>query len=360
MGNQGLLDALRQVKQQADTSGWTPELEQEYNRINNQQYEIRKKVESKIQHLCMGAVKWSPKLQSFRTAIEIWSLLLKKRKGTRQISNSKLRCLLSSSTITGAFSKSIPEIEEALSQAYADYKEARLQAVPWREEFMATLAASRAEVKGTKKETELNQLRSIEQQKRIARNIKRMQGKLHRNATLRITVNDRDRKRVLTDQHEMEEACITKNLSRFLQSEGTPPMVEPLLSDLGYLADTPKAQAILNGTYNPPPSVDYYARLFLRELYMPDNVRAQPMTDVDVTPQSNRSAWKKQKEPVLSDPNGLTYSHYKTGATDDEINSFDAALWGLPYRYSFSLDHWQAITDVEILKKAGVYDIGKM
>jgi hypothetical protein len=347
-----LLDALRQVKQQADTSGWTPELEQEYNRINNRQYEIRKKVESKIRHLRMGAVEWSPKLQSFRMAIEIWSLLLKKRKGTRQIRNSKLRRLLASSTITGAFSNSIPEIEEALSQAYAAYKEARSQAVPWREEFMATLAASRAEVKGTKKEAELKQLQSIEQQKRIARNIKRMQGKLHRNATLQITVNDRDRKRVLTDQHEKEEACITKNLSRFLQSEGTPPMVEPLLSDLGYLADTPEAQAILDGTYDP--------RLFLRELYMPDNVRAQPMPEVDVTPQSNRSAWMKQKEPVSSDPNGLTYSHYKTGATDDEINSFDAALWGLPYRYGFSPDHWQAITEVEILKKAGVYDIDKM
>jgi hypothetical protein len=57
-----LLDALRQVKQQADTSGWTPELEQEYNRINNWQYEIRKKVESKIWHLRMGAVEWLPKL----------------------------------------------------------------------------------------------------------------------------------------------------------------------------------------------------------------------------------------------------------------------------------------------------------
>jgi hypothetical protein len=55
--NEGPLDALRQVKQQADANGWTPELEQEYNRINNRQYEIRKKVESKIRHLRMGAVE---------------------------------------------------------------------------------------------------------------------------------------------------------------------------------------------------------------------------------------------------------------------------------------------------------------
>jgi hypothetical protein len=137
-------------------------------------------------------------------------------------------------------------------------------------------------------------------------------------------------------------------------------MVEPLLSDLGYLANTPEAQAILDGTYNPPPAVGYCARLFLRELYMPNNVRNQPMTEIDVMPQSNRSAWKKQKEQVSSDPNGLSYSHYKAVATDNEINSFDAALRGIPYRYGFSPDHWQEITDVEILKKAGVYDIDKM
>jgi hypothetical protein len=47
----------------------------------------------------------------------------------------------------------------------------------------------------------------------------------------------------------MEEACIEENISRFSQTHDTPPMMEPLLSNLGFLADTQEAQEILDGTY---------------------------------------------------------------------------------------------------------------
>lgn len=356
----GLFDALTSVSERASSLGWSLTLEDEYNRINDSQYQVRKNVESKIRHLRMGAIEWSPKLQSFRTAIEVWSLMLKKRKQQRSISNCKLRRLLSKTSIQDAYSKSVPELEDALTAAFSDYREARNKAPVWRDEFLTSLAASRAEVKGTEKDAELKQLRSIELQKRVARNIKRMQGKLQRNATLQIIVNDSTGRHVVTDKEAMEEACIDENLSRFTQSEGTPPMMEPLLSDLGYLGDTTEADEILQGTYQPPAGTDYYAKLFLRELRMPDNVKLHPMPQMDVTPEGNRSAWLKQKESVSSEPAGLSFSHYKAGAQDNDINQFDAALRGLPYKYGFSPKHWREITDVEILKKAGVYDIDKM
>jgi hypothetical protein len=40
-------------------------------------------------------------------------------------------------------------------------------------------------------------------------------------------------------------------------------MQEPLLSDLGYLADTPAAEQILNGTYVCPPGTDNFTWDFL-------------------------------------------------------------------------------------------------
>jgi hypothetical protein len=70
---------LRLLEDTAQAQGWSAALETEYNRINAQQYEIRKKIELQLRHLQMGAVNWSPKLQSFRNAIEIWTLLLKQR-----------------------------------------------------------------------------------------------------------------------------------------------------------------------------------------------------------------------------------------------------------------------------------------
>ena len=359
LGNEGLADALFQVEYLAKTEGWSQALEDEYNRINNKQYVIRKKLEAKIRQLRMGAIPWSPKLQRFRTDIEIWSLLLKKRKGIK-ISQRKLRRLLRKSDITDASHKSNREVKEGLDQAFQAYKKAKEDATIWRDEFLDTLASSRAEIKGTSKETELQQLRTIERQRTVARNIKRAQGKLQRNATTQIYVNGPDGRRVVNDKEDIEQACIEENDSRFSQSEGTPPMMSPLIHDLGYLADTPEARAILDGTYIPAPETDQYAIMLLQAMKMPDNVKDHPMTNTEVTPENNARAWAKQKEAVSSEPEGLSFSHYKAGAQDTEINRFDALLRCLPYKYGFSPTHWQEITDVEILKKAGVYDIDKM
>ena len=48
LNTEGLAEALFRVEFQAKTDGWSQELEDEYNRINDRQYEIRKKVEAKL------------------------------------------------------------------------------------------------------------------------------------------------------------------------------------------------------------------------------------------------------------------------------------------------------------------------
>jgi hypothetical protein len=63
-------------------------------------------------------------------------------------------------------------------------------------------------------------------------------------------------------------------------------MQEPLLSLIGYLADTQAAEDILHGTFETPPDTDKYTRLLIDELRMPDNIRIKPMTQTDVTPEA--------------------------------------------------------------------------
>ena len=70
--------------------------------------------------------------------------------------------------------------------------------------------------------------------------------------------------------------------------------------------------------------------------------------------------WKRQKEATASEPTGLAFSHYKAAAQDPMLAEIDRFMRNLPYREGFSPDAWQFITDVEILKKAGVFDIEKM
>jgi hypothetical protein len=70
--------------------------------------------------------------------------------------------------------------------------------------------------------------------------------------------------------------------------------------------------------------------------------------------------WKQQKENVSADLDELSFSHFKVGVEDELIAQFDATLRSLPYQYGFSPTVWRHMKDVEILKKAGVYDIKKM
>ena len=112
----------------------------------------------------------------------------------------------------------------------------------------------------------------------------------------------------------MEDACISENTMRFSQAESTPPMVEPLVSDLGYLADTDAAEIILNGTYEIPADLDPYAALLIHELRMPESLRRQPLIPSVVTTADHVAGWKKQKETISADPDGLTFSHYNAGA----------------------------------------------
>ena len=113
-------------------------------------------------------------------------------------------------------------------------------------------------------------MKLVEYQRQTARNIKRIQGKLQRNATIQIYVNDENGRRLVTAKEEMEQACIQENIERFSQSKDTPPMIEPLILDLGYLGNTIEAQSILDGTYQPSPNIDPYAKLLLQELRMPE------------------------------------------------------------------------------------------
>ena len=66
--------------------------------------------------------------------------------------------------------------------------------------------------------------------------------------------------------------------------------------------------------------------------------------------------WKRQKENTGSDINGLTFSHYIAACEDKDIAQFDANIRSMPYQYGLSPTNWLQITDVEILKKLGVYD----
>jgi hypothetical protein len=90
-----------------------------------------------------GGIQWSPKLQGFRIAIELWSMILRKWKGIK-VSNTRIRCFMAKTGIWNAFSADEVVAEMNVKTAHRLYCAAKKDASVWRDEFLHSLATDTA------------------------------------------------------------------------------------------------------------------------------------------------------------------------------------------------------------------------
>jgi hypothetical protein len=339
--------------------GLLPKHEQEFNSIQLLQTSLRKEIEKDLRRLRMGGISWSPKLQRYRDQIELWMMVTQKRRRVK-VSTKRVRRFMRRLGITHALKVPLSFAERELKMALIAYKAAKKNADVWRDDHIHSLAEARAAKKGTTVEAEQKALTHHARQKRQALRVKAVRNKLRQGGVIKLyTLNNDGTIRELTTKKEMEHACMIENEDRFSQSSDTPFMTQPLLSDFGYLADTAFTEQILQGTYQVPTDTDKYAALLLKELQKIDSSKI-PSIPTTLTVEEHIDAWKKQKEMTSSEPSGLTFSHYKAASEDRSLATFDTALRSIPYQYGFAPAQWKQMTDVELLKKANVYDVTKM
>ena len=344
------------LKAQTERGEWNDEMIEQYNARDTKYQDIREATERGIRNLTMGGIPWSPKLQPYRDTIELWKMIRRKRKGLK-ISVKRIRRFMTKTRIRDALSNDLEQVELYLNEAHKSYREARKSAELWRNDFLESLAKAKAAKKGTETKKELKSLVQIERQRRQARNIKRMRGKLGTGQVTKVYQTDEDgTKTVCETQKTMIKAFFKENDSRFSQTESTPPMQPPLVVDLGYLAETEMAEQVLDGSYEPTQDVDQYARELLHELRRPEIVRRRTPIATRVTTDEHVQGWKKTKEKS-AEPSGPTMTEVKAASQDLILAEIDTFMRNLPYTKGFSPRSWQLITDVEILKKAGVYDV---
>jgi hypothetical protein len=158
----------------------------------------------------------------------------------------------------------------------------------------------------------------------------------------------------------MELACITENERRFSQTEGTPPMADDIISEIGILAEKEGADQILAGTFVAPLGCDPYLKELIDEMRMEEKTRKAGPIPATLSLEEHQNGWKKQKEKTASVSSGLAFSDHKAASYDDEMSEIDRLMQEIPYTQGFSPALYQIITDYEILKKSGVYDVEKM
>jgi hypothetical protein len=360
MRDNGFRKRYELLKKQTEFEAWNEEIMiEQYDQLDSDDREIRDTIERGIRKLTMGGIPWSPKLQPFRDAIELWKMIRRKRKGMK-ISVKRIRRFMIKTQIRDALTNDLEQVEIRLTQACKAYKKATKSAGVWRNDFLESLAEAKAEKKGTDTAKELKSLLQIEKQRRQARSIKRMRGKLGTGQVTKVYQTDEDGTRIVCEtQVTMVKAFHKENDSRFSQTGSTPPMKTPLVEDLGYLAETEMAEQVLEGTYEPAPDVDQYAKELLHELRRPECVRKQSPTNITATVDEHVLGWKRTKEKS-AESSGPSMAEVKAASQDSILAEIDTFMRNLPYTKGFAPRSWKLITDVEILKKAGVYDVEKM
>eukprot|EP00978_Attheya_sp_CCMP212_P016413 scaffold42991_cov59-Attheya_sp.AAC.1 len=156
----------------------------------------------------------------------------------------------------------------------------------------------------------------------------------------------------------MERASLNEYSNRLHLTKDSPPMVPPLVHNLGYLGVGQACQAILDGSYIPPPGVNKYAGQWLSHLSWacPPSDRYAPMTifrSCGITTDKHIASWKYSREQTAPGHSGLHPAHWKASCTDPYLASMDAAWANYPLLSGFSPERWRHSVDTLNSKKVG-------
>ena len=103
--------------------------------------------------------------------------------------------------------------------------------------------------------------------------------------------------------------------------QDTPFLVDPFLSQLGYMANTQAAQDIINGCFDIPAGTDPYAAELIGALAIPDYIQALGPVPLHISLEENTMAWKSQKERTGSEPSSPSFARFKCCTITPELNS---------------------------------------
>ena len=304
-----------------------------YEGLHQDTSKARLAIESKLESRYVGQVPCSPKLQRYIDTIDFWKRIVKLQKGV-DASQTELRRLSRKLGVYSALYADLPPAVLQLKLAYKAYREAKLQAPDWRDEHNQSLIeAYIAERKPQNKTaTQIKARMKREQQQRdLGLASRTIRGAITKNAVLKAIAQDEEGvDRVPETQEEMVPAMAASNLARQQQCVGTPSMMPSFLEDFGYLADTPAAMTLIDGSYEPPAGTDPYMVELLSCTEMPPSLRAATPFHFVVNKKENKLAWMKERERTAGEPSCLSFAHYKAASHDEMLNSVDTLLRMVP------------------------------
>jgi len=123
-------------------------------------------------------------------------------------------------------------------------------------------------------------------------------------------------------KERIEEVLLPVNKAKVHSSENTDFLMSLLVKEFGYQGNEQTENAVLQGTYVPPPSASRCSKLFLKHCVVSPGL---PISDNRVSTADHYKGWKWAKERTSGGRSRIIFAMYKAEASDPVLAALDAS-----------------------------------
>ena len=242
----------------------------EFEAIDLQMVEGMKKADKLCRKLNMGGVQWRPAYTQTSETINVLNMILKQRKGGT-IKTSVIKRTLKKTTLPRTiFHLTNAEIRLLMAESHQDRRQYKKTHVETRGRWLDSQESimfdrGKPEIVG-----KIRAKRNREEMRRTSTRIRTVLKPFKPRGVTKIVIEGEE----ITTHEGIVAGFKNEAIKRGSQTEDTPFMTEPLLSEFGYKADNSKAEEVLNGTYITPPNTDEYAAKLIPHFQRPGGIKS--------------------------------------------------------------------------------------
>jgi hypothetical protein len=163
-----------------------------------------------------------------------------------------------------------------------------------------------------------------------------------------------------TEQEEVERVVREMTQDRFTMADSSPLCNGSWGEQLGFLADTDVARAILDGTFEPPPDTPDALILVLEEIGRIAQQIGSGAVRLLLTPDEFTQCWQPVNERTSSSKSKIHMGHYKAAARIERLSRFFARKLTFIARTGWAPSRWGNGLTVLLEKIAGIALVNKL
>lgn len=284
---------------------------------------IRLEAAKKLRKIKKGEISWSPAVQACKDLQRLWTLVIRRRQ-RKKVSRNFLARTMKKCNIKSIANITLQQAQTNRAAAHENYLIEVRKAPVTRKKFQEQLAKAIAEENDTKPSTELKNLHQREKQRTQARRVRRIRGKQKTGkvTTMHIThsINGVSTKQECNTQDEMNKAAMLENERRFSRALQGAFMQQPLQQLFANAGNQePATSEVLQGTFQPPPNIDFYAKLLLEAMQIPANIPKLTPKDMAWTKKISKKPGKTKTPRPQANPR--CFRSHTTWPTHTTTNS---------------------------------------